>query len=107
MIPLIGLRGIDCLKNGVSSQLVYKFGCSFIHLTRFHDYALDNPLNLLAKEDKGNILKYMRQYHGGPQDDNPSFEEFARYFPCVFEKISSNLECYIKSLEENKMSEIW
>ncbi len=86
---------------------VYKFGCSFIHLTEFHDYARNNPLDMIKKEDKSNILKHMRYYHGGPKSDNPSFEEFARYFPMVFNKISKNLECYIKDLERGLVDKIY
>ena len=77
----------------------YKFGCSFIHLSNYHDYSKENPFVLLPKEERENILKHMRYYHGGPLSDEPSFAEFSRYFPEVFKKISGNLECNIEDLE--------
>jgi hypothetical protein len=81
---------------------VYRFGCSFIHLSRYHDYSSINPFNLINNEERNNILKHLRYYHAGPMNNNPSFDKLAHYFPSVFEKISSNLECYIKDLENNK-----
>ena len=44
----------------------------------------------------------MRSYHGGPIEDDPSFADISRYLPAVFEKVSGNLECYLKSLENNE-----
>ncbi len=80
---------------------VYKFGCSFIHLSNFHDYPSVNPLSLIDSEEQRNILEHLRFYHGGPTSDAPSFDELVSYFPRVFEKIARNLECYIKDLENN------
>ncbi len=85
--------------------LVYQLGCSFIHLTSYHDYP-QSPLELMDESDKENILRYMRQYHGGPQADNPSFKEFASYFPNVLEKIADNLECYVRDLEKGEILEV-
>jgi hypothetical protein len=82
---------------------VYKFGCSFIHLSNFHDYSASNPFEQIDDEEKYNILSHLRQYHGGPQSDAPKFEELSRYFPKVFEKIAANLDCYISDLEEGKV----
>lgn len=81
---------------------VYKFGCAFIHLSRFHDYSISNPFNTLRHKEQADILQHLRYYHGGPQSEHPGFEELASYFPRVFEKIKSNLGYYIKELEENK-----
>ena len=85
------------------TRSVYKFGCAFIHLSGFHDYEYTNPFNNLSSEDKTDILSHMRQYHGGPISNNPSFEEFVILLPAVFKKISENLECYIEHLESNKI----
>lgn len=86
------------------TRSVYKFGCAFIHLSNFHDYSENNPFDSLSENDKTDILSHMRHYHGGPTNDNPTFIELAKYFPCVFEKISGNLKCYIDSLERNEIS---
>ena len=81
---------------------VYKFGCAFIHLSNFHGYLSSNPLETLSWEEKTDILEHMRNYHGGPRTDNPTFDELATYFPRVFEKIKGNLECYLEYLEKEE-----
>ena len=48
----------------------------------------------------------MRQYHGGPDNDNPSFDELTLYLPAVFTKISGNLECYLEHLENNDLGHV-
>jgi hypothetical protein len=82
---------------------VYKFGCSFIHFSSFHGYTLVNPFTQIDSDEQKNILDHLRHYHGGPMSDTPSFEELARYFPRVFDKIAGNLECYIKDLENDEV----
>ena len=78
---------------------VYKFGCGFIHLSRYHDYNDTDPLSLVSADDRRAILDHMRRYHGGPETEHPTFDELSMYFPRVFEKIRSNLKCYLKDLE--------
>ena len=81
---------------------VYKFGCAFVHLSDFHNHLTQNPFDKLMESEKQDILSHMRYYHGGPCHDNPNMAEVADYVPHVFEKIASNLECYVKELEQNK-----
>ena len=47
---------------------VYKFGCSFIHLSNFHNYLCENPVNLLSAEKRKAIISHMKQYHSYPFD---------------------------------------
>ena len=88
------------------TKSVYKFGCAFIHLSSRHAYNSKTPFKSLSDTEKEDILSHMRHYHGGPNSDSPSFEELATYFPLVFEKITSNLECYLKELESNQTIEV-
>lgn len=81
---------------------VYKFGCAFIHLSAFHDYSDRDPFRSLPVEERQEILHHMRSYHGGPIEDDPSFTDISRYFPAVLDKVAGNLECYLKSLENNE-----
>lgn len=83
------------------TSLVYKFGCAFIHLSSFHDYRERDPLNAISKDEKSDILKYMRAYHGGPTQEEPIFDDLIPYLPKVLDKIASNLDCYIEQLEAN------
>ena len=87
------------------TQSVYKFGCAFIHLSSFHDYENRDPLLARPQEEKAAILKHMRAYHGGPHSAEPKFEDLLPYMPAVFEKVASNLECYIKQLEAEETSQ--
>nr|WP_320048188.1 hypothetical protein [uncultured Desulfuromonas sp.] len=87
------------------ARSVYKFGCAFIHLSNFHGYSAQNPLDSVSAEERADILRHMRHYHGGPASDNPTFHELASYFPEVFKKIKGNLECYLESLVEGDSPE--
>lgn len=80
----------------------YKFGCSFIHLSAFHDYSDRDPFRSLPNSERQQILQHMRNYHGGPVGNDPSFADIAKYFPAVFDKVSGNLACYLKSLENDE-----
>ncbi len=84
------------------AESVYRFGCDFIHLSNFHDYRNRDPMESISQNEKKSILKHMRYYHGGPLCSNPTFADLIPYLPRVFEKISSNLECYVKDLEHDK-----
>jgi len=84
------------------SESVYRFGCGFIHLSRFHDYRERDPMETIRADEKETILKHMHYYHGGLLFPNPGFRDLIPYLPRVFEKISANLECYLHDLEMGK-----
>lgn len=84
------------------TQSVYKFGCAFIHLSDFHNHAVQDPFRRLPESERQDILRHMRNYHGGPHGNNPDIAEIAHYLPQVLDKIAGNLECYLKSLEDGK-----
>lgn len=86
------------------TQSVYKFECAFIHLSNCHDHESRDPLSTLNSSEKADILRHMRHYHGGPSNNNPSFEELSYYFPMVFDKIAGNLECYLNDLEKSAVT---
>ena len=58
-------------------------------------------MDMISLDERRTILDHMRYYHGGPTSGHPSFQELVLYLPSVFEKIASNLECYVKQLEED------
>ena len=93
---MVGLAG--SLHGWTKS--VYQFGCSFIHLSRYHDYPDTDPLSIISDADRTSILQHMRKYHQGPSSDRPSFDELASYFPGVLRKIRANLEHYLLDLEK-------
>lgn len=84
------------------TKSVYSFGCAFIHLSGFHDYRERDPMTQISDEERTAILKHMRHYHGGPPNDDASFADLSSYLPMVFEKITENLECYVKALETDR-----
>ena len=87
------------------TESVYKFGCAFIHLSNFHDYANRDPIAQLSAQEQKDMLDHCRYYHGGPSQDHPDFNCFVPYLPRVFDKISSNLDYYLVSLEEGRSLE--
>lgn len=88
------------------TRSVYKFGCAFIHLSDFHNHHVQNPFDRLPSQEKQSILDHMRHYHHGPLTDSLSVEELSMYIPAVFDKITSNLECYLEDLEHGKTADI-
>ncbi|MFZ2448759.1 MAG: hypothetical protein WAW37_20545 [Syntrophobacteraceae bacterium] len=84
------------------TRSVYKFGCAFVHLSDFHNHLVENPFDKLPENEKQDILSHMRYYHGGPHHDKPDMAELALYVPQIFEKICSNLECYLEQLEQGE-----
>lgn len=87
------------------TQSVYRFGCAFIHLSSLHDYNDRDPLLQLPAEERRNIMEHCRHYHGGPSIGAERFEDLVPYLPRVLEKISGNLEYYLKALETGEVLE--
>lgn len=85
------------------TKSVYKFGCAFIHLSGLHDYNDRDPLLQLPADERRDILDHCRYYHGGPAPNAERFEDLVPYLPRVLEKISGNLEWYLKDLENGKV----
>jgi hypothetical protein len=77
---------------------VYKFGCAFIHLSDFHDYNSRDPFVRLPANEQNDILHHLRNYHFGPPQASPTFQDLTPYFPRVLDKISSNLAHYVEQL---------
>lgn len=82
---------------------VYKFGCSFIHLSGLHDYNDRDPLEQLPAHERENILDHCRQYYGGPHGDHATFTQLVPYLPRVLEKITDNLRHYLAELEKGHL----
>ncbi|MGA2039324.1 MAG: hypothetical protein ABSH42_08605 [Bryobacteraceae bacterium] len=81
------------------AQNVYAFGCGFIHLSAFHDYSDRDPFDSLTPEDRRDIARYLQHYHGVAMDHTTKLRDIEFVLPAVFEKISANLECYVRDLE--------
>jgi|SRR5208282_5512594 len=82
---------------------VYRFGNTFVHLTNAHDYAVRDPFQ--AYERRGEVIEFLNRYHrgkvpGGPVDDSSTLRDLAAYAPYVLEKITSNLDIYVRDLRE-------
>lgn len=82
---------------------VYEFGNKFVHLTDAHDYAEVDPFQ--AYEHRDEVIDYLNQYHRGKVpgrvlDDGTSLRDIAAYGPHVLDKITSNLNLYLKELRE-------
>jgi hypothetical protein len=82
------------------TESVYRFGCAFIHLSRVHDYLARDPFLALPQQERQDLIQHLRDYHQGPTTSTPTFDDIVPYLPRVFEKIASNLESYIRKLEE-------
>lgn len=83
-------------------KYVYKFGCAFIHLSSFHDYSFNNPFENLTQEEADSVKNYLNSYHNFPLENELTVESVFDYLPMVFNKIRSNLEYYLVSLENQQ-----
>jgi hypothetical protein len=88
------------------TQSVYKFGCAFIHLSGLHDYNDRDPLAQLPAEERQDILKHCRNYHGGPHPGAERFTDLVPYLPDVLMKIAGNVECYLVALEKGEVRSV-
>lgn len=85
------------------TKSVYKFGCSFIHLSNFHNYREDDPFESLDNIEKENIKNHMYYYHGFNLNNDLTFDNVKPYLNNVFDKINSNLRCYIDDVEKEEL----
>lgn len=85
------------------TRSVYQFGCGFIHLSNLHDYRNRDPLAQITREEREAILEHLRNYHGGPSNLSPTFDDIVPLLPKVFEKIADNLECYLRQIENHEI----
>jgi hypothetical protein len=83
------------------TRLAYRFGCSFIHLSDLHDHQARDPFRALPQDDRRSIVDYLRHSHGGDVSPESSFADVMAYVPRVLGKISTNLESYLKELEQD------
>ena len=75
---------------------VYESGCAFIHLSSFHDYTSRDPMERVSPAERSTIASCPNYYHRVHLSPDVRFSEILPYLPAVFEKIRSNLECYLK-----------
>ena len=84
---------------------VYKLGCAFIHLSAMVYYKNSNPFLLLSVSERNDITRFLHQYHSFPLELELNLENIIPYLDKVFNKVSSNLACYIEDLRQNKLLE--
>ena len=83
-------------------NLVYGFGCSFIHLSALHDYQCRDPFRALPEEERRVIVRHLNHYHGGELSIRSTFGDVTMYVPQVLTKISTNLSIYVDMLERGE-----
>lgn len=85
---------------------VYKLGCAFIHLTPLVDYKNGNPFQQLTQTEINDIKQHLHHYHSFNLTDDLNMTTIKPYLLKVLDKVSSNLECYIEYLEQNRVDSI-
>jgi hypothetical protein len=80
---------------------VYEFGCAFIHLSDFHDYAVRDPMERVSAAERATIASYLNHYHLVHLGPKVTFSEILPHLPAVFQKIRNNLEYYLNDLEND------
>ncbi|NYE17967.1 hypothetical protein [Actinomadura citrea] len=86
------------------ASVVYDFGCSFIHLTRAHDYLVRDPFQALSLDDREIIADFLNRYHRDaplePVSTDSAFDDIYPYLSEVLKKISTNLELALQRLQQ-------
>lgn len=86
------------------ASIVYDFGCSFIHLSRAHDYLVSDPFQALPLDERKTIADFLNQYHGNDTrmqvSTSSTFDDIYPYTSEVLEKISTNLELALQRLRQ-------
>lgn len=88
------------------TQSVYSFGCAFVHLSNLHHYNDRDSYLALPEKERTVILGHCRYYHHEPMAEEPSFQDFLPILPRILEKVSCNLEGYLRSLERQERKPI-
>lgn len=83
------------------TRSVYDFGCAFIHLSNFHDFQDRNPLTSLHHKNFDKIKNHLAYYHGIHINASSDLTRIGFALPCIFEKISSNIEFYLEEIVQN------
>ncbi|CAM1371844.1 conserved hypothetical protein [Tenacibaculum litopenaei] len=68
------------------TQKVYKFDCSFIHLSNSHNYLTEASFMALSETQKENIINQLNNYHSASLNMNSSMEEIIPHLPNIMEK---------------------
>lgn len=79
------------------TRSVYRFGCAFIHLSGFHDYQARDPLTMIDEDERKAILEHMRYYHGGPHQDNPTYNDLIP----TYQQCSIKLQAISNAMSRN------
>lgn len=85
---------------------VYKLGCAFVHLSPLSDYKNSNPFDKISPEEQNNIKQHLHSYHNYPLSEPLTMNSVAPYLLKAFDKVSSNLSCYIDYLENNRIGSL-
>jgi hypothetical protein len=83
------------------ARKVYRFGCSYIHLSNLHDHQARDPFQALSLDEREAISAQLNKYHGARLSTESNFAEVVQWVPSVLGKISTNLELYLKQLEDD------
>ena len=83
------------------SERVYRFGCSFIHLSSLHDHQARDPFAALPLDEREIVVDQLNYYHGAALSSDSTFDEVAELIPKVMQKVTSNLEYSLKDLEND------
>ncbi|WP_412517442.1 hypothetical protein K8Z49_01405 [Actinomadura madurae] len=107
--PIFDKQMVD--NTGISDgwpKMVYRFGCTFIHLSSSHDHMARDPFQALPRHERQIIVDYINYYHRNkpldPVTTDSDFESVHLYVPYILEKISTNLEFELEKLEHGKLT---
>jgi len=88
------------------SEYVYKFGCAFIHLSDLHGSDNKPLADRLSDDEKKAIRYYVQHYHSVDFSNEITLDELLEVSDRIFDKIRSNLECYLDHLVQGDVGAV-
>lgn len=70
------------------------------------DYRNSNPFRQLEQTEIVDIKQHLHYYHGFDLNGELNMDTLSPYLLRVLDKVSSNLECYINYLENDRVNSI-
>jgi hypothetical protein len=82
------------------AKSVYKFGCAFIHLSKYHDYMNRDLFQIMTKEERNDVKQHIEHFNQVTLKEDFTLNDIVPFLDKVFDKVSVNLECHLEDLKK-------
>ena len=106
LVPVTDREMLNAYSRAIGwEKLVYDFGCQLIHLSNLHDHRETDPVSLMDKQEKLDIIRYLKDFHSFA-GTHLTFEILLEYLPMITDKVCDNTECLITEFESRMRGQL-